>query len=139
MFTGNLSGMLQCHGRIDVRRGFTSGGWAWEEEFDEDGEDEEGLELDDNLAFIEVPGQRRMGATQPQAGPSRLRRRRTAIRLDDDEDTRVEDIDETAGEVIGSGETVREDWRRHFARQAEEERTSRKGKGKSEYFVKTAV
>ena len=49
------------------------------------------------------------------------------------------DIDETAGEVIGSGETVREDWRRHFARQAEEERTSRKGKGKSEYFVKTAV
>ena len=119
--------------------GLPVGDGLGQEEFDEDGEDEEGLELDENLAFIEVPGQRRMGATQPQAGPSRLRRRRTAIRLDDDEDTRVEDIDETAGEVIGSGETVREDWHRHFARQAEEERTSRKGKGKSEYFVKTAV
>ena len=48
-------------------------------------------------------------------------------------------LDETAGEVIGSGETVREDWRQHFARQAEEKRTSRKGKGKSEYFMKPAA
>ena len=50
------------------------------------------------------------------------------IQLDDDEDTRVEDIDETAGEVIGNGETVREDWRRHLL-QAGEKRASRKRKG----------
>ncbi|EPS99858.1 hypothetical protein FOMPIDRAFT_1123674, partial [Fomitopsis schrenkii] len=48
--------------------------------------------------------------------------------LDDDEDMRVEDIDEMAGEVIGSRETVREDWRKHFAQQREEKRLSSKGK-----------
>ena len=45
--------------------GLPVGDGLGQEEFDEDGEDEEGLELDENLAFIEVPGQRRMGATQP--------------------------------------------------------------------------
>ena len=119
--------------------GLPVGDGLGQEVFDEEGEDEEDLELDKNLAFIEIPGQRCMGATQPQVGPSRLRQRHTAIRLDDDEDMRVEDIDETAGEVIGSGETVREDWHQHFARQAEEKRTSRKGEGKSEYFMKPAA
>ena len=119
--------------------GLPVGDGLGQEVFDEEGEDEEDLELNENLASVEIPGQRCMGATQPQAGPSRLWQRHTTIRLDDDEDMRVEDIDETAGEVIGSGETVREDWRRHFARQAEEKRTSRKGKGKSEYFMKPAA
>ena len=119
--------------------GLPVGDGLGQEVFDEEGEDEEDLELDENLAFVEIPGQRCMGATQPQVGPSRLRRRRTTIQLDDNEDTQVEDIDKTAGEVIGSGETVREDWRQHLARQADEKRTSRKGKGKSEYFMKPAA
>lgn len=109
------------------------------EELDEDelGEDQEDSEFDDNLAFVEIPGPSRTGASQPRAGPSRQTHRRTAIQLDDDDDTRVEDVDETAGEVVRSGETVREDWRRHFAQQAEGERTSRKGKGTSDCIMNT--
>lgn len=91
-------------------------------------EDEEEEDFDEDLAFVQVPGPS-ASRRQPQAGPSQQTRRRTAIQLDDDEDTRVEDIDETAGEVIGNGETVREDWRRHFSLQAGEKRASRKRKG----------
>ena len=91
-------------------------------------EDEEEEDFDEDLVFVQVPGPS-ASRRQPQAGPSQQTRRRTAIQLDDDEDTRVEDIDETAGEVIGNGETVREDWRRHFSLQAGEKRASRKRKG----------
>ena len=89
-------------------------------------EDEEEEDFDEDLAFVQVPGPS-ASRRQPQAGPSRQTRRRTA--LDDDEDTRVEDIDEMAGEVIGNRETVREDWRRHFSLQVGEKRASRKRKG----------
>ena len=70
------------------------------EELDEDelGEDQEDSEFDDNLAFVEIPGPSRTGASQPRAGPSRQTHRRTAIQLDDDDDTRVEDVDETEEE-----------------------------------------
>lgn len=102
-----------------------------EEHEEEDQEDED---FDDNLAFVRVPGPSvSTSVGQPQAGPSRQTRRRTAILLDDDEDMRVEDIDEMAGEVIGSGETVREDWRKHFAQRREEKRLSSKGKGVTVY------
>lgn len=54
---------------------------------------------------------------QPEAGPSFTQHvRRTALALDDDEDTRVEIIDESAGKIIGKGRTLRESWRRHFAK-----------------------
>ena len=42
--------------------GLPVGDGLGQEEFDEEGEDEEDLELDKNLAFIEIPGQRCMGA-----------------------------------------------------------------------------
>ncbi|KAI0728075.1 hypothetical protein C8Q72DRAFT_751927, partial [Fomitopsis betulina] len=90
-------------------------------------EDEEEEDFDEDLAFVQVPGPS-ASRRQPQAGPSQQTQRRTAIQLDDNEDTRVEDIDETAGEVIGNRETVREDWRRHFSLQAGEKRASRKRK-----------
>lgn len=128
--TSNPSGGQQDHSageeaEFQVERPAESDSEGLEEDQEEDQEEDE---FDANLAFIQVPGPSDAGAGQPRAGPSRQGRRRTAIQLDDDEDTRVEDIDETAGEITGHGETVREDWRRHFARQAEEKRTSGKGK-----------
>ena len=50
--------------------GLPVGDGLGQEEFDEEGENEEDLELDENLTFVEIPGQRCMGTTQPQAGPS---------------------------------------------------------------------
>ncbi|KAI0734795.1 hypothetical protein C8Q72DRAFT_914560 [Fomitopsis betulina] len=90
-------------------------------------EDEEEEDFDEDLVFVQVPGPS-ASRRQPQAGPSQQTRRRTAIQLDDDEDTRVEDIDEMAGEVIGNGEMVREDWWRHFSLHAGEKMASRKRK-----------
>ncbi|KAI0732640.1 hypothetical protein C8Q72DRAFT_881970 [Fomitopsis betulina] len=67
-------------------------------------EDEEEEDFDEDLAFVQVPGPS-ASRRQPQAGLSQQTQQRTAIQLDDDEDTRVEDIDKTAGEVIGNRET----------------------------------
>ena len=82
-------------------------------------EDEDGFdETYDELAFVPIPATGLKGSTEqsePLAGPSQQTKRRMAIQLDDDEDTRVEDVDTTAGIVIGRGETVREDWRTHFS------------------------
>lgn len=64
----------------------------------------------------------------PQAGPStgtrQIPRRRTAIALDDDEDTRVEIVDESAAVEVDCGATLMEGWRRYFERKE----TEREGK-----------
>ncbi|EPT00493.1 hypothetical protein FOMPIDRAFT_62767 [Fomitopsis schrenkii] len=97
-----------------------------EEHEEEDQEDED---FDDNLAFVQVSATSvSTSAGQPQARSSRQTRQRTAIQLDDDEDVRVEDFDETAGAIIRSGEMVREDWQKHFSQQEEAKRFSKKGK-----------
>lgn len=101
------------------------------EDLQEQDEDEDRFYED--LAFVQVPIST-TSSSQPRAGPSRHTKRRTAIQLDDEEDTRVEDVDGSAGEVIGRRETVREDWRKHFAEQADEKRdTAGKRKGTSRY------
>ncbi|KAH9911752.1 uncharacterized protein B0H18DRAFT_891825 [Fomitopsis serialis] len=53
--------------------------------------------------------------------------RRTALALDDDEDTRVEEVNEAAGVVLREGETVREEWRRYFEEQKEKNGKQHKG------------
>ncbi|KAH9916359.1 uncharacterized protein B0H18DRAFT_884862 [Fomitopsis serialis] len=67
----------------------------------------------------------------PTAGPSRTARtaesssapaRRTAIALDDDDDTRVEVVDQKAGAVRGEGQTVQEAWRHHLAKRKDKDR-----------------
>lgn len=57
-------------------------------EDDDDDEEDSNEEFYEDLAFVEIPKSSRVPtAGQPQPGPSQPTKRRTAIQLDDDEDT----------------------------------------------------
>ncbi|KAH9924485.1 uncharacterized protein B0H18DRAFT_877763 [Fomitopsis serialis] len=86
-----------------------------EEEDEEEGEYEDEDEAQD-LIFVPTAGPSRAART---AESSSAPARRTAIALDDEDDTRVEVVDEKAGRVTGERETVQEAWRRHLAKRKE--------------------
>ncbi|KAH9914551.1 uncharacterized protein B0H18DRAFT_1125480 [Fomitopsis serialis] len=74
-------------------------------------ESEEEDERDQQYQFIPLPDPSQpVASTSSAPAPAR----RTALSLDEDDDERVEDIDRSAGKVIGTAETIRESWREHF-------------------------
>ena len=78
----------------------------------ENQKDDEDL-LIDELVFIPVAGPSR-GCQGATSEPSR-QIRSSAVSLDDNEDSRVEVVNQNAGAVYGEGRTVREAWRKHFS------------------------
>lgn len=62
----------------------------------------------------------------PSSGVQQVPRRRTAIALDDDEDTRFEIVDEAAAAETENGTTLMEAWRRYFERKEAEREGRRK-------------
>ena len=78
-------------------------------------------EFMDQLMFVPIAGsgkgcQGYQGTDGGSSSASRIPNRRTAITLDDDDDTRVVAINETAGKEYGDGQTIKESWRERFAK-----------------------
>ncbi|KAH9913218.1 uncharacterized protein B0H18DRAFT_888730, partial [Fomitopsis serialis] len=85
-------------------------------------EDAESSDEEEDLMFVPLPVPSSSGCNPPcEASSSGSRIRQSAIQLDDDEDTRVEDVDKTAGRVVGEGRTMMDAWKRHFAKQNDQD------------------
>ncbi|KAH9911635.1 uncharacterized protein B0H18DRAFT_892300 [Fomitopsis serialis] len=57
------------------------------------------------------------GASSSSSGASSAQSRRTALTLDDNADTRVEDVNEDAAHVVRTDEAILERWRKHRRKQ----------------------
>ena len=74
----------------------------------------------EELIFVRPPQpshvvQDSQGAEGSSTPDVRAPKRRSAVTLDDDDDTRATVIDKHAAKEYGEGETMRETWRKHFA------------------------